>query len=79
MSSVDRKRWELIAVVAATAIVNLIATKTHNRYLGGLGALLLFLAIALYLRWRRAARAELRARVFDREAKTDETGSGPDR
>jgi hypothetical protein len=32
----------------------------------------------VYFQWRRTAREERRARVFDREAKTDETGAGSD-
>ncbi len=42
-------------------------------------AFLFFLtAIALFLRWRRAALQERRASVFDREAKTLETRTRPD-
>jgi hypothetical protein len=74
----DQKRWQLIAVVVVAAIVNGIATHTHSRLLGWIGVTLLFFGVALFLRWRRAASAERRGRVFDREAKTDETRTGPD-
>ena len=74
----EQKRWQLIAVVVVAAIVNGIATHMHSRVLGWLGVTLLCLGIALFLRWRRAAIAERRGRVFDREAKTDETRTGPD-
>lgn len=74
----DQKRWQLIAVVALAAVVNAIATHLHSRVLGFVGLALLFLAIGLFLRWRRTALAERSGRVFDREAKTDETRTGPD-
>jgi hypothetical protein len=77
--SADTKRWQLIAVVAAAAVINGIATHTHSRILGWIGVTLLFVAVALFLRWRRAALAERRGRVFAREAKTDETRTGPDK
>jgi hypothetical protein len=34
--------------------------------------------VVMYFSWRRTALAERRARVFDREAKTDETGARSD-
>jgi len=34
--------------------------------------------VLLYAYWRRAVKRELAARVFDREAKTDETGTRTD-
>ena len=66
MSGADRKRWQLIAVVAFAAILNVIATKAHSKVLGWLGFVVLFFAILLFVRWRRAAVAERRGRVFDR-------------
>jgi hypothetical protein len=74
----DRKRWQLIAVVAVAAIVNAVATRLHSRVLGFVGLALLFLGIGLFLRWRRAALAERHGKVLDREAQTDETRAGPD-
>jgi energy-coupling factor transporter transmembrane protein EcfT len=79
VSAADRKRWQLIAVVAVAAILNVIATELHSRILGWLGFAVLFFGILLFVRWRRAAIAERRGRVFDREAKTDETRTGPDK
>ncbi len=51
--SADSKRWQLIAVVAAAAVVNAVATHTHSRILGWIGVTLLFVSVALFLRWRR--------------------------
>jgi Na+/proline symporter len=76
--NVNRMRWELIGVLAAAAIVTGIGTNLHNAVIGWVGFVLFFCAVALFLRWRRAALAERRARVFDREAKTDETRTRPD-
>ena len=42
-------------------------------------AFLVFLAaVMLYAYWRRVVRRQRAGRVFDREAKTDETGTRPD-
>jgi hypothetical protein len=74
----DRLRWLLIGVLAVAAVISVIATKTNNAFVGWIGFVVFFCAVAIYLRWRRAALAERRGRVFDREAKTDETGTRPD-
>jgi hypothetical protein len=67
MSSADRQRWQLIAVLVVGVVVS-----PFSRELG----LAVFLVVGmLFLRWRRTARAKV---VFDREAKTDETGPRPD-
>jgi hypothetical protein len=69
MRRADRQRWELIAVLVAAAVIS---------PLSGKAGLALFVVVALlFLRWRRTARAD-RGRVFDREAKTDETRARPD-
>ncbi len=75
----NRQRWELIAALILTAVVTAVGTQSHNTIVGWLGFVLLLAAITLFVRWRRTALAERRARVFDREAKTDEAGTRPDR
>ena len=75
----DRQRYELIAVLVVAAIVAAVSGGTHSRLAGFLGLPLFLLVLAFFLRWRRTALAERRARVFDREAQTDETRPGPDR
>jgi hypothetical protein len=65
----DRLRWELIAVLVVAAAV--------SPFVRSLGIALFLIAAAMFLRWRRAALAE-RGRVFDREAKTDETRARAD-
>jgi Flp pilus assembly protein TadB len=66
----DRQRWELVGVLVVAAIVAPFSNAA---------AILFFLVgAALFLRWRRTALTERRARVFDREAKTDETRTRPD-
>jgi hypothetical protein len=75
----NRQRWELIAALILTAVVTAIGTQSHNALIGWVGFALLLSSITLFVRWRRTALAERRARVFDREAKTDEAGTRPDR
>lgn len=66
----DRLRLCLIGVLAAGAVVAPFANWA---------AFVFFLAaVALFLRWRRAALRERRASVFDREAKTVETRTRTD-
>ena len=76
--STNRLRYELIAVLVVAAVVSAIGTQMHNAFVGWLGFAVFLCGIVLYLRWRRAALAERRGRVFDREAKTDETGPRSD-
>ncbi|HZP72635.1 MAG TPA: hypothetical protein VFA97_04560 [Gaiellaceae bacterium] len=75
----NRQRYELIAALILTAVVTAIGTKSGNAFVGWLGFALLLASISLFVRWRRTAIAERRGRVFDREAKTDEAGTRPDR
>ena len=75
----DSLRWRLIAVLAAAAVISVVANKTHSAILGWLSVAAFLVAVYLYFHWRRTALAERRAaRVFDREAKTDETRTRPD-
>ncbi|HZQ83155.1 MAG TPA: hypothetical protein VFB25_14360 [Gaiellaceae bacterium] len=74
----DTLRWQLIGVLVVAAVVSAIGTQLHNAFIGWAGFAVFLCAIALYLRWRRAALAERRGRVFDPEAKTDETRARPD-
>jgi uncharacterized membrane protein YfcA len=75
----DRLRRLLIGLLVVCAVVSVVANKSHSKPLGVLSFTLFLVTVAAYFQWRRRARQERRARVFDREAKTDETGSGPDR
>ena len=75
----NRQRYELIGALILTGVVEAIGTRSHNSLIGWLGFALLLASITLFVRWRRTALAERRARVFDREAKTDEAGTRPDR
>jgi hypothetical protein len=70
MRRADRQRWELIAVLVAGAAV--------SPFVKPLAVGFFVAAVLLYLRWRRTALAERRGRVFDREAKTDETRTRAD-
>jgi LPXTG-motif cell wall-anchored protein len=75
----NRQRYELVAALVLTAVVTAIGTQSGNTFVGWLGLVLLLASFTLFVRWRRTALAERRARVFDREAKTDEAGTRPDR
>ena len=74
----DTQRLWLIAVLAVAAIVSVVANKAGSVWIGWVSFVLFLCAVVLYFQWRRTAREERRARVFDREAKTDETGPRSD-
>jgi uncharacterized membrane protein YfcA len=77
MSAV-RLRALLIALIAVAAVVSYIGDHEHSKVLNGLGLGVFLTAVLLYGFWRRAVRKERAARVFDREAKTDEAGTRSD-
>jgi uncharacterized membrane protein YfcA len=74
----DQLRGLLIAILVVAAVLSVVANKTHSGFVGWLSFAVFLCGIAVYFSWRRAVLAERRARVFDREAKTDETGTGSD-
>ena len=74
----DRLRAYLIAGLVVAAVLSVVGNKADSPLVGWLSFAVFLCSIALYLSWRRAALAERRARVFDREAKTDETGPRSD-
>ena len=71
------RAW-LIGVLVVAAIVSVVANKANSPWIGWISFALFLCAVVMYVNWRRTARAERRARVFDREAKTDETGPRSD-
>ena len=71
-------RLYLIGVLALAAMLSVLGNKSHSAILGWLSFAAFLCAVALYFTWRRAAVRERRGRVFDREAKTDETRTRPD-
>jgi hypothetical protein len=72
-------RLYLIGTLVVALALNVVGTKMHSRFVGWLSLAVFLCALALYVSWRRAALAERRGRVFDREAKTtDETGTRSD-
>jgi uncharacterized membrane protein YfcA len=68
----------LIAILVVAAALSVVGKKVDSPFIGWLSFAAFLCAIVVYLSWRRAAVAERRARVFDREAKTDETGTRSD-
>ena len=72
-------RYWLIGALVAAGVLNLAGNKADSRALSFVSFLVFVAALVLYVRWRRTALQERRARVFDREAKTtDETRTRPD-
>jgi uncharacterized membrane protein YfcA len=71
-------RLWLIGVLAVAAVVSVVANKANSPWIGWVSFVLFLCGVVLYFQWRRTARAERRGRVFDREAKTDETGARSD-
>jgi multiple sugar transport system ATP-binding protein len=72
-------RVYLIGALVVAAVISVIGNKANSPFIGWLSFAVFLTALALYVRWRRAALRERRDRVFDREAKTtDETGTRSD-
>lgn len=71
-------RWTMVALLAAAAVLSVIGNKMNSRFVGWLAIVCFIGAVFLYANWRRGVAATRRAKVFDRKAKTDETGTGPD-
>jgi hypothetical protein len=71
-------RLWLIGILAVAGIVSVVANKAKSPFLGWLSFAVFLCALAVYVRWRRAALAERRARVFDSEAETDEARTRTD-
>jgi hypothetical protein len=76
--SADRIRAWLIALIVAAAVVSFIGNRESSSVLNSLGLAIFIGAVGVYGLWRRAVRNERAARVFDREAKTDEAGTRSD-
>ena len=76
--SAQRVRALLIGLIAVAGVLNFFANRNHDRLLGGAGFLIFLVAVLLYAYWRRIVRRQRAARVFDREAKTDETRTRAD-
>jgi hypothetical protein len=73
--SAQRLRLLLLGLVAVALVLSIAAQKADSQVIGWLSFVVFAAAVAVYFSWRRA----LRARVFDREAKTpDETRTRPD-
>jgi uncharacterized membrane protein YfcA len=77
MRAATLRAW-LIGLIVVAAVVSFIGNQQNSRLLNGLGFGVFLVAVMLYAFWRRAVRNERTARVFDREAKTDEAGTRTD-
>jgi hypothetical protein len=76
--SAGRLRALLIALIVVAAVVSFIGDRENNKVLNALGLGAFLGGVLVYGLWRRAVRNERAARVFDREAKTDEAGTRSD-
>ena len=72
-------RMWLSGALAVAAVLSVVGRKTQSPFVGWLSFVVFLCAVVLYVSWRRKALQERRDRVFDREAKTDETRTRPDR
>ena len=68
----------VIGLIVVAAVVSFVGNRLDSRVVNGLGFAAFLGAVVLYAYWRRAVRNERAARVFDREAKTDETRTRTD-
>jgi O-antigen/teichoic acid export membrane protein len=62
-------RGQLIALLAAAAVLSVVGNKTHSTILGWLAFACFFVAVLLYFRWRRS---------LHNVRKRNETRSGSD-
>ena len=77
--SANRLRAWLIGVLGVALVLSVVGKKVDSPFVGWASFAVFLCGLALYVRWRRTALQERRARVFDREAKTtDETRTRPD-
>ena len=71
-------RLYLLGTLVTAAVLGVVGNKTDSRFIHWLSLAFFLVALAIYASWRRAALRERRDRVFDREAKTHETGTRSD-
>jgi len=71
-------RLWLIGALVVAAVLSVVGKKSNSAFVGWLSFVAFLCAVALYFGWRRRALQERSGRVFDREAKTDETRTRPD-
>jgi hypothetical protein len=71
-------RVVVIGLIIAAAVISFIGNRSGDKVVNAIGLGAFLAAVFLYAYWRRAVRAERAARVFDREAKTDETRTRTD-
>lgn len=76
--SANTLRLYLLGTLVIAAVISVVGNKVHSAIVGWLSFAFFLCAIALYVNWRRAALKERRDSVFDREAKTHETGTRSD-
>jgi uncharacterized membrane protein YfcA len=76
--SATRLRILVIALIVAAAVISFIGNRADSKVINAIGFGAFLGAVFLYAYWRRAVRNERAARVFDREAKTDETRTRTD-
>ena len=77
MRAAQLRVW-VIALIVVAAVLRFVGGRAGSNVLNALGLGAFLGAVLLYVYWRRAVRSERAARVFDREAKTDETRTRPD-
>jgi uncharacterized membrane protein YfcA len=68
----------VIGLIVAAAVISFIGNRADSKVINAIGFGIFLAAVLLYAYWRRAVRNERAARVFDREAKTDETRTRSD-
>jgi uncharacterized membrane protein YfcA len=71
-------RLWLIGLVVAAGVISFIGSRSNSHLVSWLGFAVFLGAVCLYAVWRREVARERGDRVFDREAKTDETRTRPD-
>jgi uncharacterized membrane protein YfcA len=78
MMGLQQVRWTMVGLLAAAAVLSVVGKMMNDRFIGWLAFVCFIGSVFLYMDWRRRVAASRRAKVFDRKAKTDETGTSPD-
>ena len=77
MRSHTLRLW-LIGALVVAAILSVVGNKVDSRWVGWLSVVAFFVALSIYVSWRRAALSERRGRTRTEEQAGDETRTRAD-
>jgi hypothetical protein len=74
----EQLRVVMVTLLAVAAVLSVVGNKIDQPWIGWVSFVAFIVAVFLYSDWRRRVAAARRGKVFDRKAKTDETGTRSD-